>query len=318
MGGGDWNDGMNRIGVKGEGESVWLTWFVIRTVEDYLGVAGARVPPHVVENWRKRMAALAKAAEEYAWDGQWYRRAFDDEGDVVGASTAQECRIDSLAQSWAVISGMADPVRMDMAMRSADTLLNDYENQVARLFTPPFERGSKDPGYVKSYPPGLRENGGQYTHAALWMVMAMARLGWHNKAHELFAMLNPIAHSHNLRGADRYKTEPYVVVADVYDNTRHRGRGGWSWYTGSASWMYRVGIEEILGLRVRGNRLTVVPRIPDNWPGYDMVYRYGTTRYHLHVRRSEEFGKGISKILKCGEYLPLVDDGAEHMIGLVL
>ncbi|NDE91009.1 MAG: hypothetical protein EB059_07730 [Alphaproteobacteria bacterium] len=319
MGGGDWNDGMNRIGVKGEGESVWLTWFVIRTIDDYITATNGALPASLEQIWRQRSSELAKAAEQFAWDGQWYRRAFDDEGDAVGASTSQECRIDSLAQSWAVISGAAKPERAVMAMRSADTLLNDYENRVARLFTPPFERTNKDPGYVKAYPTGVRENGGQYTHAALWMVMAMARLGWDDKAHELFDMLNPIKHSQTLREANRYKTEPYAVVADVYDNPQHRGRGGWSWYTGSSGWMYRVGIEEILGLQLRGDRLTMTPHIPQTWNGFELTYRYGTTTYVVQVRRGDEqYTSSHMPILKCGEYATLIDDGKQHTIVFTL
>ncbi|HEY0292764.1 MAG TPA: glucoamylase family protein, partial [Hansschlegelia sp.] len=268
MGTGDWNDGMNRVGEGGRGESVWLGWLLIRTIALFAPYAESRAPERVAR-WRAHAAAVAEAIEREAWDGAWYRRATFDDGTWLGSTMSDECRIDSIAQSWAVLSEAADPARAAQAMESLRTLLIRPADGIAVLFTPPFSKTSHDPGYIKGYPPGLRENGGQYSHAAMWAILAFAGLGETTRAHDLFALLNPINHGLTPDAVDRYKVEPYVLAADVYSVAPHVGRGGWTWYTGSASWMYRAGIEGVLGVRREGGFVVVDPRLPVGWPGFE-------------------------------------------------
>ena len=241
IGTGDWNDGMNRVGEHGRGESVWLGWFLHATLAAFAPVAAARNETARAARWTAHAEALREALERDAWDGSWYRRGYFDDGTPFGSATSDECRIDSIAQSWSVISGAADPARATQAMAAVDEQLIRREDGLALLFTPPFDKTPLDPGYVKGYPPGLRENGGQYTHAAAWSVIAFARLGQGEKAAELFSLLNPINRTSTRTAVRRYKVEPYAVAADVYSVAPHVGRGGWTWYTGSAGWMYRAG-----------------------------------------------------------------------------
>ena len=323
FGGGDWNDGMNRVGWQGQGESVWLSWFLIATINQFAPLAGELAPERTAR-WQVHSVELAEALEQNAWDGEWYRRGYYDDGTPLGSSTSDECRIDSIAQSWAVISGAAQPERAARAMRAVEQYLQKQSEGLALLFTPPFNQTSKDPGYIKGYPPGLRENGGQYTHAALWSVVALAAMQQTEKAFALFSMLNPIQHAKSRMAAFRYKVEPYVVAADIYANPQHLGRGGWTWYTGSAGWMYRTGIESILGLRVQGNGLRIEPCIPQNWPGYEISYRYKSTRYWIKVKNVNRKGHTVTACELDGHSLPpdllipLQDDGAEHNITVVL
>jgi cyclic beta-1,2-glucan synthetase len=263
IGGGDWNDGMNRVGVGGKGESVWLAWFLQRAVADFAPLAEERDEKRRAGAWREAAAEIRAAVERHGWDGDWYRRGFFDDGTPLGSVLGSECRIDSIAQSWAVISSAADRTRAARAMAAVDEYLVRREDGLVLLFTPPFDRTPLDPGYIKGYPPGIRENGGQYTHAAIWAVIAFAQLGEGDKAAELLAMLNPIQRSNTRAALHRYKVEPYVVSADVYAEPQHIGRGGWSWYTGSAGWMYRAALESILGFRVHGNALRIDPCIPE-------------------------------------------------------
>jgi cyclic beta-1,2-glucan synthetase len=318
FGSGDWNDGMNRVGVLGKGESVWLGWFLHATLMRFAAIAEARGAPPTAEHWRKSAAAVQQAIEREAWDGDWYRRGYYDDGTVLGSSSSDECRIDSVAQSWAVISGAAQRQRAVQAMSAVDTHLVRRDDALVQLFTPAFDRTPLDPGYIKAYPPGLRENGGQYTHAAMWTTLAFALLGDGDRAAELFSLLNPIHHADTRAGVERYKVEPYVVCADVYSVPPHVGRGGWTWYTGSAAWMYRTAVEGILGLALRGQMLVLDPCIPRAWPGFTVTYRHGSSRYRLAVKNPGGVSRGVAKVSLDGQQVPgsgairLVDDGRQH------
>ena len=282
MGSGDWNDGMNRVGEGGKGESVWLGWLLLRTIALFAPHAKERDAGRA-ERWLAHATALGEAIEREAWDGEWYRRATFDDGSWLGSKESEECKIDSIAQSWAVLSGAADPEHAALAMASLETQLIRRDDRLALLFTPPFDKTPHDPGYIKGYPPGLRENGGQYSHAAMWAVLAFAKQGAGDKAADLFALLNPINHARTPEEVERYKVEPYVVAADVYSVAPHVGRGGWTWYTGSAAWMYRAGVEGILGIRREGAFLIVDPCIPPAWPGYEATIKIGDTRYEIQI-----------------------------------
>ncbi|WP_449395965.1 GH36-type glycosyl hydrolase domain-containing protein [Devosia riboflavina] len=282
MGTGDWNDGMNRVGEGGQGESVWLGWLLIRAIDLMMPFADMRDPKRA-KRWKTHAARLKAALEREAWDGSWYRRATYDDGSWLGSKDNDECRIDSIAQSWAVLSGGGDPIRASVAMASLDRHLIRKDDGLALLFNPPFGATSRDPGYIKGYPPGLRENGGQYSHAAMWAILAFARLGQGQKAYDLFSLVNPINHASTQEAVSRYKVEPYVVAADVYSVAPHTGRGGWTWYTGSAGWMYRAGIEGILGLRREGDMLVVEPCLPADWPEFTATVNINRTRYEITI-----------------------------------
>jgi len=276
---------MNRVGTGGQGESVWLGWFLLRTLADFMPHAEARGDEPRLLRWRERERALKVAIEACAWDGQWYRRATYDDGTPLGSRSSAECMIDSLPQSWSVLSDQGDPARSRTALDSALAELVDPDLRIVRLFTPPFSAGERDPGYIAAYPPGVRENGGQYTHAATWMVIALARTGRADEAYRLFDMLNPITHATDETAAQTYRVEPYVVAADVYSTGEKAGRGGWTWYTGSAGWLFRAGVEGILGIRREGGRLVVSPAIPSDWPGYAATLRLDGKSVRLVVRR---------------------------------
>ncbi len=293
MGTGDWNDGMNRVGEGGRGESVWLGWLLIRTIELFAPLAEARDLERA-RRWRAHAASVRRALERSAWDGEWYRRATFDDGTWLGSKDSGECRVDSIAQSWAVLSGAADSLRAATAMASLERHLIRPGDKLALLFTPPFDRTPLEPGYIKGYPPGLRENGGQYSHAAMWAVLAFARLGAGDKAHDLFALLNPINHARTPDEAERYKVEPYVVAADIYSVAPHVGRGGWTRYTGSAGWMHRAGVEGILGIRREGDFLLVIPCIPSAWPGFEATVTLDQTVCRIEVRAGSEEGEPYS------------------------
>jgi cyclic beta-1,2-glucan synthetase len=318
IGGGDWNDGMNRVGVEGRGESVWLAWFLIATLRAFAEHAVARGDP-VAAEFRARADAYAAAVERHGWDGEWYRRAYFDDGTPLGSSESDECRIDSIAQSWSVISGAADPERQARAMGALEKHLVRDDARLVVLLTPPFDRTPNDPGYIKGYLPGVRENGAQYTHAALWAVLATALRGGGERAFDLFQMLNPLTHSRSPEEVAVYKVEPYVVAADVYTAEGQLGRGGWTWYTGSASWMYRVGLEAILGFRKRGNTLSIEPCVPAGWPEFTIDYRYGGSVYHIVVRdphtvRGDTAGVTLDGTALQGSEIPLADDGKRHEV----
>jgi cyclic beta-1,2-glucan synthetase len=321
IGTGDWNDGMNRIGEKGAGESVWLGWFLHAALTAFLPLAEARQETERAATWSAHAAALQASLEREAWDGEWYRRAFFDNGELLGSSENDECRIDSIAQSWAALSGAAAPDRAAQAMNAVNLELIRRDEGLALLFTPPFDKTAQDPGYIKGYPPGIRENGGQYTHAALWSAMAFASLGEGDKAAELFALLNPINHTRTRSDVHRYKVEPYVVAADVYASASHIGRGGWTWYTGSAGWMQRAGVESILGLRIRGDFLHLDPCIPKSWATYEMKVQRQSTRYDITIENPSGVNRGVCfaemngiAIAERPLRLRVVNDGAVHRI----
>ena len=322
IGSGDWNDGMNRVGREGHGESVWLAWFQSKILTSFADLADQHADPRRAGRYRNDLARLAVVLEQ-AWDGNWYRRAYFDDGTPLGSAQNEECRIDSIAQSWAVLSGAAPPGRAERAMDSVRSQLVRRDARVILLLTPPFDTSSLDPGYIKGYIPGVRENGGQYTHAGIWVVMAVAALGSGDEAVELFHLLNPINHTRTPADLDRYKVEPYVVAADVYTHHAHVGRGGWTWYTGSASWMYRAGLESILGIERRGGALALNPCIPFSWPGFSVVVRFGSARYEITVENPEHRCSGIALAELDGETvyptaIPMVDDGRTHKVRAVI
>jgi len=325
IGSGDWNDGMNRVGHEGRGESVWLGWFLHTVLAAFAPIAGARGERPRAERWRTHMKALRRALERHGWDGDWYRRAYFDDGTPLGSAMNAECRIDSIAQSWAVLSGAANPPHAERAMAAVEEYLVRRGDGLVLLFTPPFDHADVDPGYVKGYLPGIRENGGQYTHGAIWSVLAFAALGEGDKAGELFSILNPINHASTRAGVHRYKVEPYVMAADVYTEPPHVGRGGWTWYTASAGWMYQAGVEWILGFRLRGTTLLLDPCIPRAWPGYEIDFRYHTARYEIVVENPHGVSRGVASAELDGQPLtggaaaiPLADDRATHRVRVVL
>jgi cyclic beta-1,2-glucan synthetase len=322
MGSGDWNDAMNRVGWRGQGESVWLGWFLCKILKTFVEFCDARGEFERALRYRERLTRLKSALDE-AWDGDWYVRAFFDDGTPLGSARNEECIIDSIAQSWAVISGAADPERARQAMAAAEQHLVRREDGLMLLLSPPFDKSSLEPGYIKGYISGVRENGGQYTHAALWMVIAFAMLGDGERAAELLAMLNPINHAANRAGLQRYKVEPYVAAADVYAAQPHSGRGGWTWYTGAASWMYRAALEFVLGFRLSGETLKLEPCIPRVWREYEITYWKGTTPYHIRVANPRGVNRGAVSIMLDGvtvtaHEIPLVDDQQPHEIHVVL
>ena len=309
--GGDWNDGMNRVGEHGKGESVWLGWFLLATLGDFAAVAKAEGDSGRAQAWEKHARSLKRALENTAWDGQWYRRGSYDDGTPLGSSSSEECRIDSIAQSWSVLSDEGDPARSRTAMEAAVSHLVDDDLKILKLFTPPFSKTQKNPGYIKSYPPGVRENGGQYTHAATWFVIALAQMGRFDEAYRCFAMLNPVNHALDEAAAEHYRVEPYVVAADVYAGDDKGGRGGWTWYTGSAGWLYRAAVEGILGIRQQGKWIEISPRLPSHWEGFTATLKMSGGECKVSVVRDrtvksitlEKGGvrqKGLSFELKAG------------------
>ncbi len=325
IGTGDWNDGLNRVGELGRGESVWLGWFLYTTLCQFAPVASARGESERATRWLDHASALRTALEASGWDGQWYRRAYYDDGTALGSASSEECRIDAIAQSWSVLSGAAPVEHARRAMAAVAEQLIRRDVGLALLFTPPFDRTALEPGYIKGYPPGLRENGGQYTHGALWSVMAFAELGEGTQAAELLSIINPINRTASRADVHRYKVEPYVAAADVYSVAPHVGRGGWTWYTGSAGWMYRAGLEYILGLRVEGDHLRLVPCFPTVWGQAELSYRHRTARYEIAIQNPQHVSRGIASLELDGVRLPegvdvieLRDDGAVHRVQLVL
>ncbi|MGE6790531.1 GH36-type glycosyl hydrolase domain-containing protein [Pseudomonas guineae] len=324
MGGGDWNDGMNRVGEHGKGESVWLGWLLLRTIALFAPYAEVHDRARAAR-WQAHAEALRNALQAHAWDGQWYRRATFDDGTWLGSAQNTECQIDSIAQSWAVLSEGADPVRANMAMASLQRQLVREDDGIALLFTPPFDTTPLEPGYIKGYPPGLRENGGQYSHAAMWAILAYCRLGSAQQAFALFDLVNPINHSLNPEASQRYKVEPYVLAADVYAVAPHIGRGGWTWYTGAAGWMYRAGIEGILGIRREGDWLLLEPCIPADWPGFSACIRLGNSRYQIELSNPAQRSQGIrqawldEQVLDCAQgHIKVALDGAAHQLRVEL
>jgi cyclic beta-1,2-glucan synthetase len=324
MGTGDWNDGMNRVGEKGKGESVWLGWFLHEALVRFIPHAERRRDAPRVARWLLHMTALKEALEDTGWDGAWYRRAFFDDGFALGSASNRECRIDSIAQSWGVISNVASPERARRAMEAVDKYLVRTEDGLMTLFTPPFVNSLHDPGYIKGYPAGIRENGGQYTHGVLWGIVAFALLGNGSRAGELFSLINPINHARSRTAANRYRVEPYVACGDVYSMPPNVGRGGWTWYTGSSAWMYRVAIEYILGLRRQGDLLTIDPSIPANWPQFEATVRHFGSTYEILIENPDHRCKGIAQIIVDGVAstsltgVSLARDGKQHRVHVIM
>lgn len=321
--GGDWNDSMNKIGIEGKGESIWLSWFLYATLEKIIPICRTMGDEGRADKYSLLSKEIVEAVELHGWDGNWYRRAYFDDGTPLGSASNSECKIDSLAQTWSVISGAAEPERSAKAMFSFENYLLMREEGVIKLLTPAFTDGLMDPGYIKGYPPGVRENGGQYTHAAAWAVMAFAKMGAGNKAWDSFRILNPINHARTLREAWIYKVEPYVMAADVYSEPPHVGRGGWSWYTGAAGWMYKAGLESILGFNKQGDTLILDPCIPEKWTAYSIRYQYMETTYEIHVSNPNGLSKGVEHVSVDGERLEkcvisLVNDGQIHQVKVLM
>jgi cellobiose phosphorylase len=319
IGCGDWNDGMNLVGEKGRGESVWLAFFLHDVMHRFSELARSRDDTGFADECDRQCGRLREIVEEQAWDGEWYRRAYFDDGTPLGSHTNEECQIDSIAQSWAVLSGAGDPDRSRGAMAKVDERLVRRDKQLIQLFDPPFDKSELEPGYIKGYTPGVRENGGQYTHAAIWTAMAFAELGETENAWELCSMLNPISHTSDPAGIERYKAEPYVISADVYSMEPHAGRGGWTWYTGSAGWMYRLIVETLFGLDVEDDRLHLNPRLPEAWDSLKLHYRYRETCYHLVITRLDRDSPGEERLVLDGEEIsgksvPLTDDHRDHTV----
>jgi cellobiose phosphorylase len=319
MGGGDWNDGMNLVGKDGRGESVWLAFFLYDVLSQFAELARRRNDLAFAEHCLAQARQLQQNIELHAWDGQWYRRAYFDNGEPLGSQTNPECQIDSLPQSWSVLSGAGDPQRARQAMQALDQRLVCRDAGLIRLFDPPFDKSDLNPGYIKGYDPGVRENGGQYTHAAIWTTMAFALMGETDRAWDLFTLLNPIHHSASPSDITTYKVEPYVIAADVYALAPHTGRGGWTWYTGAAGWMYRLLLETLLGLHLEGNQLRLTPRLPKAWTTFTIHYRYRQTPYRITITRLPESSPGPNQIVLDGqelpgETIPLLDDLRDHFV----
>ncbi|HVH29890.1 MAG TPA: glucoamylase family protein [Vicinamibacterales bacterium] len=322
MGSGDWNDGMNRVGHEGQGESVWLGWFLVVILTEFARLCEARGRTDLTQRYRHEAKWLTGMLE-LSWDGDWYRRAYFDDGTPLGSAQNDECRLDSLTQSWAVLSDAAQPRRAARAMEAVRAHLVRRDAQLVLLLTPPFDHMTHDPGYIKGYVPGVRENGGQYTHAALWTVIALARLGLGDEAMELFHMVNPINHMRTPEDVERYRAEPYAVAADVYAHPMHLGRGGWTWYTGSAGWMYQAAIEALIGLRRHGATFGIEPCIPARWPQYSLEWRPNGTTYRITVMNPEHRCSGVRSAEVDGlpadpQAIPLLDDGQTHDVAIVL
>ncbi|MBV9697360.1 MAG: glycosyl transferase, partial [Gammaproteobacteria bacterium] len=325
IGTGDWNDGLNTVGAQGRGESVWLGWFLCATLNAFTPLARAHGDRARVTRWQAHTKAVRTALEDAGWDGDWYRRGYFDDGEPLGSARNSECRIDGIAQAWAVLSGVANPARAAHAMAAVHEHLWRNEERQLLLFTPPFVNSEPDPGYIRAYPAGVRENGGQYTHGAIWSLMAFAKLGDGDRAKELFDFFSPIQHTASAADVERYKLEPYAVAADIYAAPAPPGRGGWSWYTGAAGWLYRAGIESILGLRLLGEELAISPCIPRAWRRFDVDIWYGRTQYHILVTNPFGASAGVSHaeldhltILRPPIRIRLSDDRAEHTIRVVM
>jgi cellobiose phosphorylase len=321
MGSGDWNDGMNLVGIEGAGESVWLGFFLCAVLERFAEVARLKADAPFADRCEAKAAELGRNLDRHGWDGEWYRRAYFDDGTPLGSAGNDECRIDSVSQSWAVLSGAGDAKRARMAMDAVDARLVRRDHSLVQLLDPPFDKSSLDPGYIRGYVPGVRENGGQYTHGAIWAAMAFAKLGDRERAWELATMINPVSHSATPEAMQTYKAEPYAIAADVYAVAPHTGRGGWSWYTGSAGWMYRLVVESLLGVRLEGQALRFEPCLPAGWPGFTMRYRFRETTYDIAVRQ-EAAGAGtgaairvsVDGVLRTDGRVPLVDDRVAHAV----
>jgi cyclic beta-1,2-glucan synthetase len=322
MGSGDWNDGMNLVGIEGRGESVWLAFFLCTVLEQFAVIARMRADVAFAERCENERAKLGRNIELHAWDGAWYRRAYFDDGSALGSAENAECKIDSISQSWSVLSGIGAPARTRSAMESVYQHLVQPADGLIKLLTPPFDKSAQHPGYIRGYVPGVRENGGQYTHGAIWTVMAFAALGDAPRAWELLSMINPVNHGRTADAVATYQVEPYVVSADVYALAPHTGRGGWSWYTGSAGWMYRLMMESLLGVELVGDTLRIAPCLPAAWTEFRMHYRFRGSTYRITVTQSDAAdrtpGVWLNGHLQSEPVIPLGNDGGEHEVQVVV
>lgn len=323
IGSGDWNDGMNTIGIKNNGESVWLGFFIYAVIYKFIKLCRYMDDASRANKYEEILKNLSSSLEENAWDGKWYRRAYFDDGTPLGSIQNYECKIDSIAQSWAVISGAASYDRMKTSMNSVEDYLINYEEGLILLFTPPFDAGDLKPGYIRGYVPGVRENGGQYTHAAVWVIYAYSKLNMGDKAGKLFSLINPVNHTKTPADCIKYKVEPYVMAADVYAAKPHTGQGGWTWYTGSSSWMYRAGLEQILGFKIEGSCLSINPCIPHDWTEYKISCKYINSIYNIHVQNESGAETGVKSIKIDGNILPdkivhLIDDRKKHYVEVIM
>ena len=323
IGSGDWNDGMNTVGNKKKGESVWLGFFLYNVLDRFIKIIKQKEDVSLIEKYEKIKENLKESLNENGWDGRWFKRAFMDDGEPIGSMENEECRIDSISQSWGVISGAAENIKQYTAMESLESYLVDKENGLIKLLDPPFEKSKIEPGYIKAYLPGVRENGGQYTHAAMWAISAFAKLGLGDKAAKYFTMINPIEHSKTKDAAKKYKVEPYVIPADIYEAKGLEGRGGWTWYTGSASWFCKVGLEDILGLNIENEILRIKPCISKDWKEYSIRYKYKNTIYNIKVQNPNNKNTGVEKFILNGreiekKEIKLLDDGSVNEIEIIM
>lgn len=305
IGTGDWNDGFSTVGNKGKGESVWLGFFLYKILDGFIEVSKRRVEEgkedsNIIEKFEKIKLDLKRALNTKGWDGRWFKRAFMDDGSALGSMENEECRIDSIAQSWSIISNAGDNDKKYISMESLENHLIDKENGIIKLLDPPFEKGKLEPGYIKAYLPGVRENGGQYTHAACWVIIAQTMLGFGDKALELYRMINPIEHSRTKDACNKYKVEPYSMPADIYGVSNLAGRGGWTLYTGSASWYYDAGIEYILGLKIENGVMKFEPCIPKDWKEYLIRYKWGKSIYNIKIKNPNQKNTGVEKVFLNG------------------
>lgn len=305
IGTGDWNDGFSTVGNKGKGESVWLGFFLYKILDGFIEVCKKRVEEgkenaNIIGKFEKIKLDLKRALNTKGWDGRWFKRAFMDDGSALGSMENEECRIDSIAQSWSIISNAGDNDKKYISMESLENHLIDKENGIIKLLDPPFEKGKLEPGYIKAYLPGVRENGGQYTHAACWVIIAQTMLGFGDKALELYRMINPIEHSRTKDTCNKYKVEPYSMPADIYGASNLAGRGGWTLYTGSASWYYDAGIEYILGLKIENGVMKFEPCIPKDWKEYLIRYKWGKSIYNIKIKNPNQKNTGVEKVFLNG------------------
>jgi cyclic beta-1,2-glucan synthetase len=323
IGGGDWNDGMNRVGIEGKGESVWLGWFLYENHLRFADLCKLMNEPTLAQVHHERAEGLKQVINQAAWDGHWFLRAFYDDGSPLGSHQNEECMIDSLPQSWSILTQGAQEERQTEAIRSFEDHLVQRDHQLIQLFTPPFNNTTKDPGYIKGYPPGIRENGGQYTHAAIWAVWAMAKLGMGDQAFEGFSFLNPINHSLNRSQANLYQVEPYVVAADIYSTKPFIGRGGWTWYTGSSAWLYRLGVEALLGFKQRGDHFFIDPCIPAAWDGFTLTYKSKGNVFRIVVKNPDHVHQGVKQVVLDGKtikdgVIPIQSEQPDHVVEVIM
>jgi cyclic beta-1,2-glucan synthetase len=327
MGCGDWNDGMNLVGQHGRGESVWLAFFLVHVLTQFADLARKRGDEVVADRYLVEAGRLRGNIETHGWDGQWYRRAYFDDGTPLGSSVNEECQIDAISQSWSVLSGAGVPARTGTAMNSLYERLVRQDDRLILLLDPPFDKSDLNPGYIKGYVPGVRENGGQYTHSAIWTIMATAARGDNRRAWELFSLINPISHGTHPEEISTYRVEPYVVAADVYGVDPHTGRGGWTWYTGSAGWMYRLIVESLIGLRLEVDKLWIAPCLPQEWDSFKIHYRYGETFYHITIHLTDKATTDESTATRrmtldgvelTDDFVCLVDDHQDHEVEVII